>query len=133
MTTKETLEATVLVCDELTINGRVYPRELMAREVAKYQARVASGREFGPVNSDKGVVVLKDAKFITRDVRLDGSALKVSMEPLDAAASALVAQAIKENRVSPFGVGTVSAEGVVGDDYLLAGFSIAPPEEPDHG
>lgn len=133
MPTKETLEATVLVCDEPTINGRVYPRELMEREVARYKERVAAGRAFGPVNTDKGGVILKDAKFVTRDIRLEDAAVKIAVEPLDEGARELVTQAIKENRVSPFGMGSVSAEGVVGDDYHLAGFSIASPEEPDHG
>jgi len=133
MTTKEALEATILVCDQPTINGRVYPRGLMEREVARYKAQVASGRAYGPVNSDSGRVNLKDVQFVTRDVRLEGAALKIAVEPLDSAARELVAKAIKENRVSPFGMGTVSAEGVVGDDYHLAGFSIAPPEKPDNG
>lgn len=130
--TAKLLEATVLICDRPTINGRVYSHELMEREVARYKQRAISGTAFGPVNTETATVHLSSAQFITRGIRLEGSELKITVEPIGSARD-IVAKAIKENRISPFGMGSVDSSGAVRNDYILVGFSIAPPEAPKDG
>ena len=112
--------------DTLNQNGRIYPREILNREVRNYQKFIKENRALGECDHpDSSVVELKNASHIVREAHMDGDVCYGTVELLDTP-SGKILQSLVESGVtlgiSSRGVGSTRAEGdrdVVQDDFQL--------------
>lgn len=112
--------------DTLNQNGRVYPREILNREVRNYQKFIKENRALGECDHpDSSVVELKNASHIVREAYMDDDVCYGTVELLDTP-SGKILQSLVESGVtlgiSSRGVGSTRREGdrdVVQDDFQL--------------
>lgn len=112
--------------DTLNQNGRIYPRNVLEREVRNYQKFVIENRALGELDHpDSSVVNLKNVSHIVREAYLDGDVVYGSVEILDTP-SGKILQSLVESGVklgiSSRGVGTTKRQGdyqIVQDDFQL--------------
>ncbi len=112
--------------DTLNQNGRVYPREILNREVRNYQKFIKENRALGECDHpDSSVVELKNASHIVREAYMDNDVCYGTVELLDTP-SGKILQSLVESGVtlgiSSRGVGSTRREGdrdVVQDDFQL--------------
>ena len=112
--------------DTLNQNGRVYPREILNREVRNYQKFIKENRALGECDHpDSSVVELKNASHIVREAYMDSDVCYGTVELLDTP-SGKILQSLVESGVtlgiSSRGVGSTRREGdrdVVQDDFQL--------------
>ena len=112
--------------DTLNQNGRVYPREILTREVRNYQKFIKENRAMGECDHpDSSVVELKNASHIVREAHMDGDVCYGTVELLDTP-SGKILQSLVESGVtlgiSSRGVGSTRRDGdrdVVQDDFQL--------------
>ena len=110
----------------LNQNGRVYPREILEREVRNYQKFIKENRALGECDHpDSSVVNLKNASHIIREAYMDGDICYGVVELLDTP-SGKILQSLVESGVtlgiSSRGLGSTRSEGdyqVVQDDFQL--------------
>jgi len=114
----------VLHADVPTGNGNIYPKEVLRKAVEEYASKT---RRFGPLRAD-GKVALKDIAFEVMDVRMEETKIVAEIDIFDRGVGTAAALREKLARLSPVGYGTVR-DGRVQDDYILAGFNIAPVED----
>jgi len=94
-------------------NGRVYPREILAREAKKYVKEfVNKGNAFGELDHpETPVVSLKNASHVVKDLWWDGNDLMGRVELLNTPAGNIVKEIIKAGHtigISSRGTGSVS-------------------------
>jgi len=112
--------------DTLNQNGRIYPRNVLEREVRNYQKFIVENRALGELDHpDSSVVNLKNVSHIVREAYLDGDVVYGSVEILDTP-SGKILQSLVESGVklgiSSRGVGTTKKQGdyqIVQDDFQL--------------
>jgi len=112
--------------DTLNQNGRIYPQEILEREVRNYQKFIKENRALGECDHpDTSVVELKNASHIVREAHMDGKTCYGTVELLDTP-SGKILQSLVESGVtlgiSSRGVGSTKREGdydVVQDDFQL--------------
>ena len=112
--------------DTLNQNGRIYPREILEREVRNYQKFIKENRALGECDHpDSSVVELKNASHIIREARMDAGTCYGTVELLDTP-SGKILQSLVESGVtlgiSSRGVGSTNRDGdydVVQDDFQL--------------
>ena len=112
--------------ETLNQNGRVYPRDVLGREVENYQRFIQEGRALGELDHpDSSVVELKNVSHVIREAYMDGDICYGTLEVLDTPngniLKSLVTSGIKIG-ISSRGVGstrTVSGHQVVQDDFQL--------------
>tara|TARA_Y100000592_G_scaffold10965_1_gene15595 strand:- start:3813 stop:4433 length:621 start_codon:yes stop_codon:yes gene_type:complete len=110
----------------LNQNGRVYPIEVLAREVDNYQRFIEEGRALGELDHpDSSVVELKNVSHVIREAYMDNDVcygtIEVLSTPNGKILQSLVESGIKIG-ISSRGVGsTQTREGhqVVQDDFQL--------------
>lgn len=110
----------------LNQNGRVYPKEILEREVRNYQKFIREARALGECDHpDSSVVELKNASHIVREAYMEGDICYGSVELLDTP-SGKILQSLVESGVtlgiSSRGVGSTKQEGdhqIVQDDFQL--------------
>jgi len=110
----------------LNQNGRVYPKEILDREVRNYQKFIKENRALGECDHpDSSVVNLKNASHIVREAYMDGDICYGVVELLDTP-SGKILQSLVESGVtlgiSSRGLGSTRSEGeyqVVQDDFQL--------------
>ena len=110
----------------LNQNGRVYPREILEREIRNYQKFIRENRALGECDHpDSSVVELKNASHIVREAHMDGDTVYGTVELLDTP-SGKILQSLVESGVtlgiSSRGVGSTRSEGdnqIVQDDFQL--------------
>ena len=110
----------------LNQNGRVYPIEVLAREVDNYQRFIEEGRALGELDHpDSSVVELKNVPHVIREAYMDNDVcygtIEVLSTPNGKILQSLVESGIKIG-ISSRGVGsTQTREGhqVVQDDFQL--------------
>jgi len=119
----------VLKADTLTEAGRVYPKEVLEKAVAEYQAHLASGIVLGPPDED-GVVRLRDVAFKVEDVSMVGDEMTATVCLLGTKSGEELTEKLrtKKVRLHPVGFGSVK-DGKVQDDFLLTSFSVWPKDE----
>jgi len=110
----------------LNQNGRVYPTEILQREVRNYQKFIAENRALGELDHpDSSVVELKNASHIVREAYLDGDICYGSVEILDTPSGKILKSLVDSGvtlGISSRGVGSTRKEGdyqVVQDDFQL--------------
>jgi hypothetical protein len=112
--------------DTLNQNGRIYPLEILEREVRNYQKFIKENRALGECDHpDTSVVELKNASHIVREAHIEGKTCYGTVELLDTP-SGKILQSLVESGVtlgiSSRGVGSTKHEGdydVVQDDFQL--------------
>ena len=112
--------------ETLNQNGRIYPREILEREIRNYQKFIAENRALGECDHpDSSVVELKNASHIIREAHMEGDVVHGTVELLDTP-SGKILQSLVESGVtlgiSSRGVGSTSRDGdyqVVQDDFQL--------------
>jgi hypothetical protein len=112
--------------DTLNQNGRIYPRNILDREIRNYQKFIAENRALGELDHpDSSVVNLKNVSHIVKEAYLEGDVVYGSVEILDTP-SGKILQSLVESGVklgiSSRGVGSTKKQGdyqVVQDDFQL--------------
>ena len=112
--------------DTLNQNGRIYPRNVLEREVRNYQKFIIENRALGELDHpDSSVVNLKNVSHIVREAHIEGDVVYGSVEILDTP-SGKILQSLVESGVklgiSSRGVGTTKKQGdyqIVQDDFQL--------------
>lgn len=112
--------------DTLNQNGRVYPIEILNREIRNYQKFIKENRALGECDHpDSSVVELKNASHIIREAYMQEGVCYGTVELLDTP-SGKILQSLVESGVtlgiSSRGVGSTRREGdydVVQDDFQL--------------
>jgi len=122
----------------LNQNGRVYPREVLEREVENYQKLIRENRALGECDHpDTSVVELKNCSHIVRKAYMDGDDVYGTIELLETP-SGKIMQALVEAGVtagiSSRGVGSVKEEKgqqIVQEDFQLICFDmVSEPSTP---
>lgn len=116
----------------LNQNGRIYPKNILEREVRNYQKFIKERRAYGELDHpDTSVVSLKNASHIVTEARMDGDVVKGTIEVLTGVPSGKILKGLVEQDVkigiSSRGVGTVVQDGdhlIVQDDYILVCFDV---------
>lgn len=112
--------------DTLNQNGRIYPIDVLQREVKNYQKFIVENRALGELDHpDSSVVNLKNVSHIVREAYLEGGVVYGTVEVLDTP-SGKILQSLVESGVklgiSSRGVGSTKKQGdyfVVQDDFQL--------------
>ena len=112
--------------DTLNQNGRIYPTNILEREVRNYQKFIMENRALGELDHpDSSVVNLKNVSHIIRDAYLESGVVYGTAEILDTP-SGKILQSLVESGVklgiSSRGVGSTRKQGdyyVVQDDFQL--------------
>lgn len=110
----------------LNQNGRVYPFEILEREVRNYQKFIKENRALGELDHpDSSVVELKNASHIVREAYMDGDICYGTVEILDTPSGKILKSLVQSGvtlGISSRGVGSTRREGdhqVVQDDFQL--------------
>ena len=117
--------------DTLNQNGRIYPHNVLEREIRNYQKFIIENRALGELDHpDSSVVNLKNVSHIIRDAKLNGDVVYGLVEILDTP-SGKILQSLVESGVklgiSSRGVGTTKKQGdyhIVQDDFQLITWDI---------
>jgi len=112
--------------DTLNQNGRIYPMNVLEREVRNYQKFIAENRALGELDHpDTSVVNLKNVSHVIKEAYLDRGVVYGTVELLDTP-SGKILQSLVESGVklgiSSRGVGSVKKQGdyhIVQDDFQL--------------
>jgi hypothetical protein len=112
--------------DTLNQNGRIYPIEVLQREIRNYQKFIVENRALGELDHpDSSVVNLKNVSHLIREAYLEGGTVYGTVEILDTP-SGKILQSLVESGVklgiSSRGVGSTKKQGdyfVVQDDFQL--------------
>tara|TARA_B100001057_G_scaffold495164_1_gene593491 strand:- start:1091 stop:1702 length:612 start_codon:yes stop_codon:yes gene_type:complete len=110
----------------LNQNGRVYPIDILEREVRNYQKFIAENRALGELDHpDSSVVELKNASHIVREAYMQGDICYGTVEILDTPSGKILKSLVDSGvtlGISSRGVGSTRKEGdyqVVQDDFQL--------------
>lgn len=120
-------------------NRRIYPKEILQREVENYQRAVREGRAVGEADHpESSTVSLKNISHVIREISWNGDSVMGKVEilptPCGKIVEALVDAGVKVG-ISSRGVGSTEKtnEGIdmVQDDYQLIAFDlVAEPSTP---
>ena len=100
--------------ETLNQNGRIYPRDILEREIRNYQKFISENRALGECDHpDSSVVELKNASHIIREATMDGDIVYGVVEQLDTP-SGKILQSLVESVVTlgitSRGVGSTSRD-----------------------
>lgn len=117
--------------DSVNQNGRIYPRDILEREVENYQKFVRERRALGELDHPTASVVsLQNASHIVTEIHWEGDAVVGTIEllssPMGKLAQSLVDDGVKLG-ISSRGVGSTRDQGdyaIVGNDYVLLCFDL---------
>ena len=112
--------------DTLNQNGRIYPKEILVREVRNYQKFIKENRALGECDHpDSSVVELKNASHIIREAHMDDGTCYGTVELLDTPSGKILQSLVESGitlGISSRGVGSTHRKGdydVVQDDFQL--------------
>ena len=121
-----TMKGILQKSNTLNQNGRIYPKEILEREVRNYQKFIAENRALGELDHpDSSVVELKNASHIVREAYMEGDVCYGTVEILNTPAGKILQSLIETGvtlGISSRGVGSTKREGdhqVVQDDFQL--------------
>lgn len=112
--------------ETLNQNGRVYPKNILEREIRNYQKFIKENRALGELDHpDSSVVELKNASHNIKEAYMEGNIVYGTVEILNTP-SGKILQSLVESGVtlgiSSRGVGSTRSEGsmqIVQDDFQL--------------
>tara|TARA_Y100001970_G_C14245337_1_gene867766 strand:+ start:1136 stop:1750 length:615 start_codon:yes stop_codon:yes gene_type:complete len=121
-----TMKGILQKANTLNQNGRIYPIEILEREVRNYQKFIAENRALGELDHpDSSVVELKNSSHIVREAYMDGDICYGTVEILDTPSGKILKSLVDSGvtlGISSRGVGSTRREGdhqVVQDDFQL--------------
>ena len=110
----------------LNQNGRIYPIEILSREIRNYQKFIAERRALGELDHpESSVVELKNASHIITEAHMEGDVCYGTVEILSTPAGDILKSLVDSGvtlGISSRGVGSTRREGenqVVQDDFQL--------------
>jgi hypothetical protein len=109
-------------------NGRVYPKPLLEREVNKYHEKIQNKRALGQLDHVNDPIIHLDlVSHLVESLEMNGSdgygIARLIETPRGQIAMALVDAGVKLG-MSTRGVGTMSPDGIVNNDYNLVAIDI---------
>lgn len=125
---KLVIEGLMQVAGDTNGNGRIYPRQILEREVNKLKkTTIAQGNAFGELDHpDSPVVSLKNASHVITDLWWEGNNLMGRVEILNTPFGNIAAEIIKAGYtigISSRGTGSVTetedGQVIVNDDFDL--------------
>lgn len=119
-------------------NGRVYPMEVLQREVKNYSKLVKERRALGELDHpEDSVINLKNASHMVTDIWMDGQDVKGKIKVLDTPSGKVLQSLVGANvnvGISSRGMGSVSesrGQTIVEDDFQLICFDmVSEPSTP---
>jgi hypothetical protein len=112
--------------DTLNQNGRIYPAQLLEREVRNYQKFIIENRALGELDHpDSSVVNLKNVSHIIREAYMENGVVYGTAEVLDTPSGKILQSLIESGvklGISSRGVGSTRKQGdyhIVQDDFQL--------------
>lgn len=111
----------------LNQNGRIYPLQILSREIRNYQKFINENRATGELDHpDSSVIELKNVSHIIREAKIDDNGVVYGKVELLDTPSGKILQSLVESGVqlgiSSRGVGSVQKDGdynIVQDDFQL--------------
>ena len=110
-------------------NGRVYPLDILKREVENYKKIVREGRSVGELDHpESSVVELKNTSHIVTEIEMDGNDVIGKIKLLETAAGKTAIELLRGGvklGISSRGLGSTRNEGsktIVEDDFQLICF-----------
>ena len=124
--------------ETLNQNGRVYPRDILEREVRNYQKFIRENRALGECDHpDSSVVELKKVSHIIREAYMEGNVCYGVVEILDTPCGKILQSLVEAGvtlGISSRGVGSTRKSGehqIVQDDFQLICWDfVAEPSTP---
>jgi len=112
--------------ETLNQNGRIYPSDILDREVRNYQKFIQENRALGECDHpDSSVVELKKVSHIIREAHMEGNTCYGTVEILDTPCGKILQSLVEAGvtlGISSRGVGSTKKSGehqVVQDDFQL--------------
>ena len=112
--------------ETLNQNGRMYPRDILEREVRNYQKFIRENRALGECDHpDSSVVELKKVSHIIREAHMEGNVCFGTVEILDTPCGKILQSLVEAGvtlGISSRGVGSTRKSGdhqIVQDDFQL--------------
>jgi hypothetical protein len=129
----------LLQTDVVNKNGRIYPGHIFMKELERYKEQIENGSAFGELDHPSSDVVSlanashivtkicikfpkvprKKKKKLKKQGKYNSDTVIVNYKVLNTEYGKLASQFIDDLVPSPRGIGSVDANGVVGDDYQL--------------
>ena len=111
-------------------NGRIYPREILEREVGKFDTLIQERRALGELDHpDNAVVNLANASHLVRDLWWNGDTVEGVVEILDTPAGSILKSLVESGvklGISSRGLGSTTknsnGKDIVQDDFQLVTF-----------
>ena len=117
--------------DAVNGNGRVYPRNVLTREVANYQKLVKENRALGELDHpEDSIINLRNASHMITEVWWNGDDVMGKMKILETPAGQIAKQLVEggvQLGISSRGLGSTRQEGgttMVEDDFQLLCFDL---------
>jgi len=113
-------------CDTENGNGRVYPKDILSREVKNYKKIVDERRSLGELDHpDDSVVNLKNASHLVTDVWLDGDCVMGKIQVLNTPSGKTLKALVEANvKVGISSRGLGSTEQKNGKTYVKSDFQL---------
>ena len=119
-------------------NGRIYPTEVLFREVKKYSQLVGERRALGELDHpDSPIVELKNVSHLITDIYEQGEDIRGNIEILNTPQGQILRSIIQQGvkiGISSRGIGSLQHEGdanIVQDDFELIAFdAVSSPSTP---
>ena len=112
--------------ETLNQNGRLYPREILEREIRNYQKFIKENRALGELDHpDSSVVELKNASHTVREAYMEGDIVYGTVEILNTPSGKILQSLVESGitlGISSRGVGSTRSKGdmqIVQDDFQL--------------
>lgn len=112
--------------ETLNQNGRVYPKDILEREIRNYQKFIQENRALGELDHpDSSVVELKNASHTIREAYMEGNVVYGTVEILNTPSGKILQSLVESGitlGISSRGVGSTRSEGnmqIVQDDFQL--------------
>lgn len=120
-------------------NGRVYPYEVLVREVENYKKLVRENRALGELDHpDDSVINLKNASHLVTSIWMDGDTVMGKVKVLDTPSGQVLKSLVESGvklGISSRGMGSVenrNGQTVVQDDFQLICFDfVSEPSTPE--
>lgn len=125
-----------LVCgvqaDVPTQAGNIYPRKLLEKLVERINEAGAKGRILGGLCPSPVRLSKHEVSHLVRGAQIDETGrVQVAIEVLTTPAGNTLLDWIASKqglRVLPVGIGSVSEQGIVGDDYTIETMNVVPED-----
>lgn len=121
MESKSFYSQVVLKADEPTVDGRIYPKDVLKKAILDYNNKAA---RVGPV-VDCGIS-LKNVGFFVTPLTLSGNNVVCEIELLNNIEGNKISKLLKSKKVELMPVGEIKVCNNIVEDYKLIGFSISP-------